>query len=57
MKNYEEKQLIDYPYKIIYPSNSLSEKIIIFLNEKDNSESIHYLSKITEEQIIKLIII
>ena len=54
MKNYEEKQLIDYPYKIIYPSNSLSEKIIIFLNEKDNSESIHYLSKITEEQIIEI---
>ena len=54
MKNYEEKQLIDYPYKIIYPSNSLSEKLIIFLNEKDNRESIRYLSKIREEQIIEI---
>ena len=54
LKNYEEKQLIDYPYKIIYPSNSLSEKLIIFLNEKDNRESIRYLSKIREEQIIEI---
>ena len=54
MKYYEEKQLIDYPYKIIYPSNSLSEKLIIFLNEKDNRESIRYLSKIREEQIIEI---
>ena len=51
MKNYQEKQFIDYPYKIIYPSNSLSEKLIIFLNEKDNTKSIRYLPKITEEQI------
>ena len=54
MKNYEEKQLIDYPYKIIYPSNSLSEKLLIFLNEKDNRESIRLLSKIREEQIIEI---
>lgn len=54
IKNYEEKQFIDYPYKKIYPSNYLSEKLIIFLNEIDNSESIRYLSKITEEQIIEI---
>ena len=54
LKNYEEKQLIDYPYKIIYPSNSLNEKLIIFLNEKDNNKSIRYLSDITEEQIIEI---
>ena len=54
IKNYEEEQFIDYPYKKIYPSNYLSEKLIIFLNEIDNSESIRYLSKITEEQIIEI---
>ena len=51
---YEEKQFIDSPDNIIYPSNYLSEKLIIFLNEKDNNESIHYLSGITEEQIIEI---
>ena len=54
IKNNEEEQFIDYPYKKIYPSNYLSEKLIIFLNEIDNSESIRYLSKITEEQIIEI---
>ena len=51
---YEEKQFIDSPDNIIYPSNYLSEKLINFLNEKDNNESIHYLSGITEEQIIEI---
>ena len=54
IENYEEKQFIEYPYKIIYPSNSLNEKLIIFLNEKDNNESIYCLSNITEEQIIEI---
>ena len=54
IKNYEEERFIDYPYKKIYPSNYLSEKLFIFLNEIDNSESIRYLSKITEEQIIEI---
>ena len=54
IKNYEEERFIDYPYKKIYPSNYLSEKLFIFLNEIDNSQSIRYLSKITEEQIIEI---
>ena len=42
-------------FKIIYPSNALNEKIIRFLNAKnENNEEIYLLFNITEQQIIDI---
>ena len=46
-----EEVVLDDNYKIIYPSNVINEKLISFLNMKNNDESIYYLLGITEEQM------
>ena len=49
-----DEVFINNEYKIIYPSNTINEKLIAFLNIKENDKSIYCLAGITEEQMIKI---
>ena len=49
-----DEVFINNEYKIIYPSNTINEKLIAFLNIKENDKSIYFLDGITEEQMIKI---
>ena len=44
----------DNKYKVIFPSNTLNEKLIQFLNSVQINKSIYYLLDITEDEMIKI---
>ena len=50
-KKISSNVLINNKCKIIYPTNTINEKLIIFLNNNETNESIYLLLDITEEQM------
>ena len=53
-KKISSNELINNKCKIIYPTNAINEKLILFLNNNETNESIYLLVDIMEDQMIDI---